>query len=521
MEAILAFSAIFLTIIWWFRSQQRRGRQIGRSPPLASSHIPIFGNALAYKKDPSKYLQEQALILGPVFTIDLAGLKTTLLCSREVLRQFSYAPENVLSSREAVADFGFRYTLGDLNVFQGTDIHKLVIKNYYSSVAQLSSACDRLHQYISEATQKEVEQLEGGRIPDFFAFVRRVILASMISELLGPKFSEEYNALVKGADLIDEFMTFQDFVEDSTAKAAVLPTWLSLPVCLWSCQRKRGVLVRSLEACLKRMWSLDHDQRGTEGIWIAEMRKMVESSDKNDKLRLQVGDVAELIVGLLFAAHKNPAIGAAQAVLFMLEASRTGDQNSYISRAAAEARGLFHSLDPKKAVDLFSALDNCKFIRNVALETLRLTAHTIGAVRKVVRHEGWTFSTSNDSAETGKTSYTIPVGTYVGATHIVPNTAVEYWGKSSLNFNPDRVELQENGKDDLIFSTFSSGTHKCPGSRIAVMLLQLIIAVFTKNFEITATSGVIPELSFERATLAQRVANCDVTLFINIDKRKT
>ena len=33
---------------------------------------------------------------------------------------------------------------------------------------------------------------------------------------------------------------------------------------------------------------------------------MVESSDKNDKLRLQVGDVAELIVGLLFAAHKNP-----------------------------------------------------------------------------------------------------------------------------------------------------------------------------------------------------------------------
>ena len=109
----------------------------------------------------------------------------------------------------------------------------------------------------------------------------------------------------------------------------------------------------------------------------------------------------------------------------MLEASRTGDQNSYISRAVAEARSLFQILDQKKAVDLFSALDNCKFIRTVALETLRLTAHTIGAVRKVVRPEGWTFSTSDDSAETGKTSYTVPVGAYVGATHIVPNTAAE------------------------------------------------------------------------------------------------
>ena len=51
-------------------------------------------------------------------------------------------------------------------------------------------------------------------------------------------------------------------------------------------------------------------------------------------------------------------------------------------------------------------------------------------------------------------------------------------------------------------------------------LLQLIIAIFTKNYEITATSGVIPELSFERATLAQRVAKCDLTLVFNIGERE-
>jgi hypothetical protein len=265
MEFIITFSAIVLVTVAWLWTQRRREKRIHRYPPVASSHIPVFGNALAYKKDPSKYLQEQAVNLGPVFTIDLAGMKTTLLCSKEVLRQFSYAPESVLSSREAVADFGFRYTLGDLNVFHGTEIHKLVIKNHYSSSAQLATACDRLCKYIREATEREINLLKGTSIPDFFAFVRRIILASMVSELLGPEFVKEYNESTKGADFIQEFMIFQDYVEDSTAKAAVLPTWISLPLCLWPCQKRRGVLRGSVERCLKRMWSSNSSRKSSGG----------------------------------------------------------------------------------------------------------------------------------------------------------------------------------------------------------------------------------------------------------------
>lgn len=39
------------------------------------------------------------------------------------------ASESVLSAREAVSDFGFRFTLGDENVFGGTEFHKGVLKN--------------------------------------------------------------------------------------------------------------------------------------------------------------------------------------------------------------------------------------------------------------------------------------------------------------------------------------------------------------------------------------------------------
>jgi hypothetical protein len=121
----------------------------------------------------------------------------------------------------------------------------------------------------------------------------------------------------------------------------------------------------------------------------------------------------------------NSAIGAAQAILFMLETSKRGDASSYLSRASIESRDLFRDVDSTKPPQLFAALGNCHFIRSVALETLRLTAHTIGAVRKVVPSDGWTFSTTDESAECRKTCYTIPAGAYVGASHIVPNTADE------------------------------------------------------------------------------------------------
>lgn len=176
---------------------------------------------------------------------------------------------------------------------------------------------------------------------------------------------------------------------------------------------------------------------------------------------MEVGAVAELIAGLMFAAHKNPgnshtiyytipsyttcspsqhlyfilmscysrdcdcvAIGAAQTVLFLLEHSDPKESTTYITRAIEESRAFMkefkkNASDGSSKGGSVSVLDileaSCPFTRSATQEALRLTGHTIGAIRKVMPAEGWTVNAGN-----GQT-YHIPQGSYVGVSHIVPN----------------------------------------------------------------------------------------------------
>ena len=49
-------------------------------------------------------------------------------------------------------------------------------------------------------------------------------------------------------------------------------------------------------------------------------------------------------------------------------------------------------------------------------------------------------------------------------------TCYERWGMDCASFNPDRESLVERSLDDLDFTNFSHGVHKCPGSKIAIMV---------------------------------------------------
>jgi hypothetical protein len=95
-----------------------------------------------------------------------------------------------------------------------------------------------------------------------------------------------------------------------------------------------------------------------------------------------------------------------------------------MSRAYNEANHFVNILNNRKmsnsSLNAFEELEKLVFIRNLSLETLRLTAHSIGAIRKVMPKEGWNLvCCSNDSDVIG--TYTIPCGSYVGVSHIVPN----------------------------------------------------------------------------------------------------
>lgn len=373
-----------------------------------------------------------------------------LLCCDELVCSFfqlAFTPESVLSSHAAVADFGFRYTLGDRNVFAGTDVHKQIIKQNYSSKRDLEHTSQLYWKYMTSAMDREINCERGKEVVviDFMVTVRRIILRTITYEMVGSGVVEMYNSQ-NDADFISDFMVFQDLVEECTAKAAVCPAWLAKVWFLKDCENKRLSLVAKLMTAIQQA-AQSGREGGHLGRWLSSVRAM---SHENGAKVHSLEDIADFAVGLLFAAHKNPAIAAAQAVLHVLqhdEALLAQSQGALLPdvclesasvRAAAVAALVSSALHSGRQEEqqeepqeqegggIMQALDKCSLVEKVVVETLRVTAHSIGAVRKVVEARGWRVTVNDDrDGQAGSCEpprvFILPQGSYVGVSHIIPH----------------------------------------------------------------------------------------------------
>ena len=68
--------------------------------------LPLLGHALAYKANPTGFLMRARDAVGPTFSIDLAGLVTTIVSDPATMRKVANEPESMLSARAAVSDPG-------------------------------------------------------------------------------------------------------------------------------------------------------------------------------------------------------------------------------------------------------------------------------------------------------------------------------------------------------------------------------------------------------------------------------
>jgi cytochrome P450 len=469
------------------KQSQIKGEEVIPSPKGA---IPLLGHALLYKKDPPAFLMSG----GDIFRINMAG-KEMIVIGRNcpALKQIATSKESTCSARDAIAAVGFEQTLGFLNVHSGTDIHKQILKGalfapekYQAEIPKLFQAVERSLEieYCSMAMSEEGVQSNVSndnkdvRVRDFFALIRRVILRVTIERLLGSAFLEH-----GGPDVVKKFMKFQDDLEDATAKAVVLPRWIALISCLWPVQRQRIRLQQHIVTLLKTVLKNTAgvgDQDGI-GLWLKEVQDR------------PIDEIAELIVGLLFAAHKNPAIGTAQAYLFLFERASQEDQN----KCREEAEQLSKS-------QTAATLKSCNRLYAVCMETLRLTAHSIGAIR-TARHD----------FELDETNFTIRKGETIALSHISANLDERVWGKNASDFDTSRFQKDNNKdlyQDEYAFTTFSHGIHKCPGQSLALALMQCTLSVLLAKYNVKLETTDPQQVSFERATLAQREGPCAVLL---------
>lgn len=236
-----------------------------------------------------------------------------------VIKEVATASESILSARRAVAEIGFNETLGSLNVYFGTDLHKRWIKETYGAwwARQPHDAPSGLRDEIRPLWRSldrslERERAASLRAADLFGLARATVLRCQVERLLGAPVLEAAG----DAAFISAFMSFQDRIEDATAKAAVLPRTLSLPLVLWPVARMRRKLTRRLAAAIACA------ERGADpatlGSWLRAAATL-----PGELARRPSAQVAELAIGLLFASHKNPSIGAAQTLCALLELGDT------------------------------------------------------------------------------------------------------------------------------------------------------------------------------------------------------
>lgn len=464
-----------------------------REVPDAAGAVPLLGHALRYKASAPAFLSEQCARVGPVFRINLAGKRMVVVgADRAALAQVATAPEAVLSARRAVQAVGFDEALGEYNVLEGTGFHKQVLKDMLAG-PKLVDEVAPLYDALRRALRLELGKARApgarpaARTPDVLGLVRRCMLRAMIERLLGPAL-----LLEAGASLIDDFMAFQDALEEAIAQASVLPRALSLPLALWPVGWRRRALVARLGAAVGRAREADG-----HGPWLRAFRAAA----------LPPSACGELVVGLLFAAHKNPAIGAAQA--FLLGAEAGGEE---LRRMRAEGAGL-HA-EPGAA-----ALRGCEALRRCVLEACRLTAHSIGAVRTVMPPHGFRLVTADGAA------YRLRAGETIAVTHVAPNVHAGLWGADAAEYNPLRAQWRappadarlafaDTGAavDEYSFTTFSHGVHKCPGERFALTAMECMLALLVAGPERVEPVPPVPPLCFERATLAQRAGPARVRL---------
>jgi len=466
--------------------------------PMAPSAIPVLGHALSYRRDPPGFLIRMRRQCGPIFQLNLAGKIMILVCGPKEQLQLANVPESVLSLREAVGAIGFEQTLGYKNVHKGTNIHKGIVKAILNSTegSNGTSLADRQliawQASIQEAMNKELIICDGNNSKvDFFHLIRRVMLRAVVEMFIGKVFLRDWTSY----DFLKEFMDFQDTLEDVTAKVVILPRWLALVAMLWPLQRRRErmqlVIQERLENVLQKKGKLSNDTDNDDpdvGFWLRDILRK----------KHPISDIAEYIVGLLFAGHKNPAIGAAQSYLLLQEYGSAEVR----AQCQKEAALLISTTIPIKWSQFKSSLPT---LHRACLESLRLTAHSIGGVRTAQKDLTVLVNAGTDTNDGMKeTIYRITKGASVAFSHITSSLDTSIWGENAGVFDSDlRRYSEESYTDDYKFSTFSHGVHKCPGREMAMIHLKITVALLLTEYEIKLPEK-IPPLDFERATLAQR-----------------
>ncbi|KAG5189264.1 cytochrome P450 [Tribonema minus] len=529
------------------------------------------------------------------FTVDLAGLSLHILTGQEAVDWFYKAPESELSERAAALDFGFAETLGHLNANAGAEVAEsaavmagiapgeaAVFNDGMLLVRRMS-----LHALVSYLVGRRVLELCPSLLADFLLLQDDVdeatAKAAAIPKTMGRPFflqpvAERRRALTKRLAAAIKAAWEEDAEpqahsssgsgitdaggggSDTNAAAAGTGDGTAGN---GSAGSGLGVWPKALRAL---------PSKGAIGAWAeyvhseAHRERLRRPADKEAARPVHPVEAASLAVGVLLCAHSGCATGAAQTLFALLEHPREmAALRAEMERSGVPTRERMLDVPPSARAQAWGdqiagaagaeslvhgSAPLCRRLDACINEALRLSAHAIGAVRKVVAPEGALVPAARGAPRR------LPHGTYAAVSFIAAHRDAARFADPCA-YRPARHLQEEGGGVEGVGGArspqqllhFSSGRHRCPGEAFAGLVMRSAVLALLSRFEIEvrlhvrsaaiggdrmdARAGAghwtrmwggdaalrlaapLPELDFGSAALAQRRDKCQLRLKAN------
>eukprot|EP01134_Creolimax_fragrantissima_P007477 CFRG7477T1 len=450
------------------------------APPLVHS-TSIFGKAKEYYGNQKETLGLCRAQLGDTFTLPLHfGKKYTFVFRREDVARLYKQPESkasfVLSARK---EYGF---LLPKNPSSHEDFNMMALLTSALKPARLRLLSPVLHNVVRTAFSRLPQSGELHVIPWMKELVEDMILTSTFGErrMEDQEWAKEFRTVLVQASP-------ENLIEESalTVFRALLESRVFGERSVY--KKSRGLLLPVVHAAI--------DEALTYGY-------PYEREDSYDALSLFVAHRCREYDGDVQKLHDGADIRIANDMFTIMYAAMGNTANSavwhfYYSVTNSSYRDEFSKM---RSSGVFNdTLQPSSTSRNILFEVMRLYNSNIAL--RILQQD---FDTSD--------GYTIPAGSTVAIPSNVLMLDEEYFA-DPFTFSPERhsQDSQASGSvkkklegNKSMFMGFGMGTHVCPGRKLAVIELELIVSAALERFEfkqIQPKNGQIPKFRTDQAAL--------------------
>ncbi|RIB00805.1 cytochrome P450 [Gigaspora rosea] len=193
----------------------------------------------------------------------------------------------------------------------------------------------------------------------------------------------------------------------------------------------------------------------------------------NENLRaseqLTYDEMYSQVIGILIAGHETTSVALSWTLYYLAKCPEVQD------RLRKEILDVFTD---NNYFPTFEEIDSLEYLECVLKETLRKAPPLPDVMR----------STSKDEIMNG---YIIPKGTPLLISFYAIHHDPLIWGNDAENFNPSRwldPEIKSNISTSA-FLPFSAGRRGCPGSKMALIELKMIVPIIIRNFNFRMVEG--------------------------------